>query len=141
MPKRAGGHARQATAIASSAASAAMRPTTRLALGSHCGRSSAQAPGSNAAVAREGPPPSARRRRTSRIVAFGGAILWAEGQCAAQRFLSVQAGGEHLDGDVAAEFAVVGDEDAPHPAVADLFLDAVALVYPGRVRSSAASAR
>jgi len=68
-------------------------------------------------------------------------LHWAEGQCAAQRFLSVQAGGEHLDGDVAAEFAVVGDEDAPHPAVADLFLDAVALVYPGRVRSSAASAR
>jgi len=27
----------------------------------------------------------------------------------------------------------MGDEDAPHPAAADLFLDAVALVYPGRV--------
>jgi hypothetical protein len=46
----------------------------------------------------------------------------------------VQAGGEHLDGHVAAELAVVGDEDAPHPAAADLLLDAVALVDPGEAR-------
>src|SRR5438309_2452354 len=61
----------------------------------------------------------------------GGASFLLE---AVQRLLSVQAGGEHLDGDVATELAVVGDEDAPHPAAADLLLDAVALVDPGRVR-------
>jgi hypothetical protein len=55
----------------------------------------------------------------------------------AQRFLSVQSRSEHFDGDVAAELAVVGDEDPPHSASADLFLDAVALVNPGRVRDVA----
>jgi len=53
---------------------------------------------------------------------------------AAQLSLIVQAGGEHLDGDVAPELAVVGDEDAPHPAAADLFRYSVALIDPGKAR-------
>jgi len=35
----------------------------------------------------------------------------------------------------------VGDEDPPHSASADLFLDAVALVNPGRVRAAASVQR
>src|SRR5207247_8517219 len=49
---------------------------------------------------------------------------------AAQRLFALWAGPENLDGDVAVQLAIAGDENASHGATAQLALDLVSIVEP-----------